>query len=69
MRAIRCKSCGSRFYTATKVDTCQDCTGDHDPFKQADRDAAIVKKVNARQKSDQPQSVDPRNPNPKKKGS
>lgn len=60
MRAIRCKECKSRFYSATPADTCQNCAGTHNDFANAKRDAENIKKVNKRHTTEKPQSVDPR---------
>lgn len=57
---VRCTECGTRFYTATCARVCQNCTGDHDPTKQAQDDAERVRKANSTPKSAKPQAVDPR---------
>lgn len=62
MRPIRCRECGERFYAYAATDTCQNCTGEHADFEQAQRDAELVRNANKSRKLDKPQSVDPRNP-------
>ncbi len=48
MRARRCTNCGGRFYMNPEapLDTCQDCSGDHDPSTQAKQDAENIARVN-----------------------
>lgn len=68
IRRLRCRECGSTFYTSVDnpVRECQDCTESHDDTQQAKQDAEAILKINARPPAEEAQSVDPRNPTPRK---
>lgn len=65
LRRIRCRSCGTAFYTSERINECQDCTGTHDRHEQAERDAATVRAVNSNPETDESQSINPRTGAPK----